>query len=131
MVSFDPGCAVSVTPNSVAVMIETYCLSQGTTVKEFPLSSPVTVDSVVGTYSFYNLNWPWWKRGNTAICGWIGNGVDQLLAFDIQGRGEPQLIPVSATYTNGITLDKLVCNFYPDLTLPTDFRVALVFHRIK
>lgn len=129
-ISFDSGCVVQATPNSVEVILECYCLGKGTTVKEFPLS-PATVDSVSGTLSFYGLNWPWWKRGSTAICGWVQNGPDSLLAFDIQGRGEPQLVSVYHSYSGGIKLDKLVFNFYSDLTLPTDFRMALVFHRIS
>jgi hypothetical protein len=58
--------------HSVGVMTEMYCLSSGTTIKDFPLEKPVVVDSVQGTLSFYGLNWSWWKRlwnGNTAICG--------------------------------------------------------------
>jgi hypothetical protein len=127
-VSFDPSCVVAATPNSVEVMLECYCLGAGPTTKTFPLP-PVVVDSVSGTLSFYALNWPWYKRGSTAICGWVQNGEDSLLAFDIQGRGEPQLTSVYHSYPGGIKLDKLVFACYPDLTLPTDFRMALVFHR--
>lgn len=127
-VSFDPGCVVMATPHSVEVMVEAYCLGSGTTIKSFaPLSA--IVDSVSGTLSFQGLNWPWYKRGNTALAGVISNGQDALLMFDIQGRGEPQLLSVYHSYPGGIALSQLVFNLYPDLTLPTDFRAALVFHR--
>lgn len=129
MVSFDHGCVVTATTHSVVVMTEMYCLSSGTTIKDFKLDKPIVVDSVQGTLSFYGLNWSWWKRGNTAICGMIQSGDDILLAFDIQGKGnQPQIIPVYATFSDGIELSTLRFNLYPDLTLPTDFRVALAFH---
>jgi hypothetical protein len=140
-VSFDPDCAVVVTPDSVTAMIECYCLAAGTTLKDFDLGeTPVKVDAVSGTLSFYGLNWPWWKRllrwfgflggQSTAICGTIGSSINPLIAFDIQGKGgEPQIIPVSAVFPGGIPLDKLHFDLNPDLALPTDFRTALVFHR--
>ncbi len=132
-VSFDPGCVVQATPHSVVAMIETYCLGSGVTIKDFPLKESVVVGSVQGTLSFYGLNWNWWKKwrnGNTAICGTIGSGDNPLIAFDIQGQGaEPQIIPVYATFEGGIELSVLRFNLFPDLTLPTDFRVALAFQR--
>lgn len=132
-VSFDPGCAVSVGPNSVSVMTEMYCLAgvalPAGAIKEFDLKQSVTVDSVSGTLSFNGLNWPWWKRGQTAVCGFVGCETDSFLAFDIQGKGDPQIIPVYASFPAGIVMSKLIFNLYADLTMPTDFRVALVFHR--
>jgi hypothetical protein len=132
-VSFDKGSAVVVTPHSVTCMVEAYCLGSGSTVKDFALKESVVVGSVQGTLSFYGLNWGWykkWRNGNTAICGTIGSGDDPLIAFDIQGRGaEPQIIPVYATFEGGIGLSVLRFNLFPDLDLPTDFRVALAFHR--
>lgn len=132
-VSFDTGCVVEATPRSVVCMVETYCLGSGPTIKDFPLKESVVVGSVQGTLSFYGLNWSWWKKwsnGNTAICGTIGAGDDPLISFDIQGRGaEPQIIPVYAAFPSGVVMDKLVFNLFPDLNLPTDFRVALAFHR--
>lgn len=132
-VSFDSGCVVWASPHSVTVVTEMYCLGSGTTIKDFPLKETVTVDSVSGTLSFYGLNWSWWKKlwnGSTAICGTVNSGDDPLIAFDIQGRGaDPQIIPVYADFPNGIELSVLRFSLYPDLNLPTDFRVALAFHR--
>lgn len=133
-VSFDLGSVVVVTPHSVACMVECYCLGSGSTVKGFPLKEAAVVDSVSGTLSFYGLNWSWLKRlwnGNTAICGTINSGDDPLIAFDIQGRGAaPQIIPVYATFSK-LRLETLRFDLYPDLNLPTDFRVALAFHRVE
>ena len=131
-VSFDSGCVVQVTPLSIYVMTEMYCNSQGATGKDFNLTEPVTVDSVWGTLSFQGLNWSWWRKlskPNTAICGWVGAPDSPLIVFDFQGNGQPQMLPVKADFPGGVTLDKLHFELYVDLTLPTDFRVALAFHR--
>jgi hypothetical protein len=134
-ISFDPASNVEVEKESVSAILEMYCLTgtplPGGVIKEFPLKGTVIVDSVSGTLSFNGLNWPWWKRGQTAICGFVGYDAGNLLAFDIQGHGnKPQIIPVNAVFPGGVSMSKLVFNLYADLTLPTDFRIALVFHRI-
>lgn len=140
--NFDAGTAVVVQPDSLCVMAEVYCDLPGTVVKDYPLANPIKVDAVSGTLSFYGLNWPWWKRilrwfgflggQSTAICGWIGSSRSNLLAFDIQGIGSnPQLIPVSAVFPSGADIDLVRFNLDADLATPTDFRAALVFHRVK
>jgi len=103
------------------------------------LGQEVNVDSVSGTLSFKDLNWSWWKRIlryfgflgglNTAICGFIGCENGNFLAFDIQGDGKPQIIPVYHKLSSSVTMSKLVLDLYADLTMPTDFRIALTFHR--
>jgi hypothetical protein len=146
-ISFDEGCAVSVEKDSVSAMIEMYCLTgqslPGGVLKEFDLNPPesVIVNSVSGTLSFKDLNWPWWKRLlryfgflgglNTAICGFIGCENGNFLAFDFQGNGKPQIIPVYHKLTPGVSMSKLTLNLYADLTMPTDFRIALAFHRVN
>lgn len=140
--NFDPKTAVVVQPDSICVMTEIYCDAQGSATKTFPLKdadgkpTEVIVDSVSGTLSFYGLNWSWWKRlsalwngGSTAICGWIGTQDSNLLAFDLQGRGSrPINIPVNASFS-ALKINAVSFNLLADLTLPTDFRAALIFHR--
>lgn len=131
-VNFDPGCVVAPTAHGIIIMVECYCLGPGTTIKDFPLPSPEPIVGLSGTLSFQGLNWSWWRkrivRPNTAICGMIGSTTESFYAFDVQGDGSPQLIPVEASFP-AITIDALRFNLFPDLTLPTDFRFAGVLHR--
>lgn len=143
---FDAGCVVAAGSQSVVVMVEMYCTDNpaktgNSTVEDFPLPDGVVVDSVSGTLSFYGLNWSWWKRllrwfgflggQSTAICGTVGTADSSLLLFDIQGIGsEPQTIPVKADFPGGVALGTFLrFNIYPDMAMPTDFRIALSFHR--
>lgn len=131
LVNFDAGCEVIISANRITAMIECYCLGAGTTIKDFALQNPIAINGYNGTISFQGLNWSWWRKWwkpNTAICGTVGSTMEPFLDFDIQGNGAPQLLAVEDSFP-AMPLDKLRFNLYPDLTLPTDFRVALVLYR--
>lgn len=142
-IDFAPGSSFTVGPDSVWGIVEAWSvLGNASTVKDFDLSESVVVDSVSGTLSFFGMNWSWWRRlkgffgsaggQSTALCGVIGSSKSALLAFDFQGLGStPVNVPVYASFPGGVVLDKVHFDMYPDMALPTNFRAALVFHRIS
>lgn len=131
-INFDPGSAVTVQPNSLCVMAEVFSLAQGSVVKDFPLERRVSVDAVSGTLSLFNQNWHWYKHGDIALCGWIGGLESYLLTFDLHGNGRDAInVPVQAVFPGGVELDTVRFAMLADMTLPTNFRAALVFHRTK
>jgi hypothetical protein len=128
---FATGSGVSVTPNSVSFIGEVFDDGQGTITKDFPLSESVIVDSFSGTISFFGMNGH--CGGNDiATVGFLNNGSDALVIWDLQSHGEiPVNIPVSGSFPSGIPVSKLHFESFNDLCLPTNFRVALTFHRVN
>ena len=126
---FATGSGVSVTPNSVSFIGEVFDDGQGTILKDFPLTESVIVDSFSGTISFYGLNGRC-DGSNTATVGYLSNGTDTLTAWDLQSQGDkPVNFPISGTFAGGIPLQLIHFQAYNDLCTPTNFRVAVSFHR--
>jgi hypothetical protein len=142
-INFAPTSGFTVGPDTVCGIVEAWCvLGNASTQKDFELKSetPIIVDAVSGTLSFFGMNWSWVKRlkgffgsgggQSTALCGTIGSTKSALLAFDFQGLGStPINIPVHASFPGGVLLDKVHFDMYPDMALPTNFRAALSFNR--
>lgn len=142
-INFAPGSGFQLVGGAIRGIVEAWSvLGNKSTVRDFEIegiSTPVIIDSVVGTYSFFGMNWSWRKRllgwfgmsggQSTALCGFIGSSTTPMLAFDFQGLGGlPINKEVSHYFPNGVLLDKVHFDMYPDMALPTNFRAALVFH---
>lgn len=101
---------------------------------DFPLSRPITIDSVAGTLSYKGMSGACAGK-EVAIVGFIsGNNSatgegQHLVAYDLYTYGDkPVNIEVNQNFPDGITIDSLHETVFDDLCHTTDFRAALVFH---
>lgn len=127
---FATGSAISVGSNQVNLIAEAFDDGQGTLVKDFPLPSPVQVDAFNGTLSYYGLNGRC-EGNNTATVGYLSSEAGVLTTWDFQSQGNlPINIPIIGSFPGGVPVSNLHIQMYNDLCLPTNFRIAVTFHRV-
>lgn len=134
-VEFDPKSHVSIGPDALLLVTESFQHSTPPNrtgpITNFPLSTPVVVDSVTGNYLYYGPNGSCDGR-DIAIVGSVGNGRSELLPFTLVTKGDKALtMPVSATFGAGVPISVLSVQLYDDLCHDTNFRIFLSFHRVK
>lgn len=117
--------------NSVSFIGEVFDDNQGTIEKDFPLPEEVRVDSYSGTISFMGLNGHC-GGDDIATVGFLNNNSDSLMWWDLQSHGDiPVNFAISGSYPGGIPVKNFHFQSYNDLCLPTNFRLAVTFHRVK
>ena len=116
-----------VSRDGMNTIAEVFGDAQGTITKDFPLPEPIIIDTISGTMSFYRLN-RHCRNKDIATVGFLSSEGGALITWNLQDETNG---PVFNYFPGGVSINSLHFEAYNDLCLPTDFRLALTFHRFK